>query len=646
MLIPQEKIDEAKRIYDGQAMEEIVEYLGVARWDEKSKKGLCPFHKDINPSFIWNDKNNSFHCFGCNRNYGIIDLYQDQGMTYIEAVRTLFEKTNIEYNFSMKGVHSKPTYKYPLHEDKAPGDNMISYWNKRKISKKTLDYLDIKEDDKGNTVFHYYDDNDVLLSTKYRPSRKPQKSESKCWFQKDADFTPILFNMNRVDPSKPLVITEGEPDCMSIVEAGYMNVVSVPNGCNNMKWIEQCWDWLEQFQKIIVWGDNDEPGIRARNEICNRLGTWRTYYVEVTEPIDDFGNPLDGKLPKDANEVLYFFSKEKVLEYVYNPIELPVEGVLDLAKAEEFDIQNAEGLLTGITDLDNQIYKLVFGTVNIITGKSGEGKSVFVNQVAICQALDQGYDVFVFSGELPAPVLKNWVETNMINREHITLKDGGHVRCFDQSSRLKMEQWYSGRVMIYDDSVDTTASTLLHKMEEMARKFGTKVFLIDNLMMVDLECDEESRLQAEKNFIKDLINFAKKYNVLVFLVAHPRKTGEIRVTKEDISGSSNIVNLAHMVFSVHRYSDGERAGELNERGSYKKGKEPIKYETVVEVLKNRITGLVPKVDLYFDYPSYRFYRTPRELWYRYKWDWDNKTPERTDDPNDHQIPGSENPLDD
>lgn len=646
MLIPQEKIDEAKRIYDGQAMEEIVEYLGVARWDEKSKKGLCPFHKDINPSFIWNDKNNSFHCFGCNRNYGIIDLYQDQGMTYIEAVRKLFEKTNIEYNFSMKGVHSKPTYKYPLHEDKELENNTISYWNKRKISKKTLDYLDIKEDDKGNTVFHYYDDNDVLLSTKYRPSRKPQKGEPKCWFQKNADFTPILFNMNRVDPSKPLVITEGEPDCMSIIEAGYMNVVSVPNGCNNMKWIEQCWDWLEQFQKIIVWGDNDEPGIRARNEICNRLGTWRTYYVEVTEPIDDFGNPLDGKLPKDANEVLYFFNKEKVLEYVYHPIELPVEGVLDLAKAEEFDIQNAEGLLTGITDLDNQIYKLVFGTVNIITGKSGEGKSVFVNQVAICQALDQGYDVFVFSGELPAPVLKNWVETNMINREHITLKDGGHVRCFDQQSRLKMEQWYSGRVMIYDDSVDTTASTLLHKMEEMARKFGTKVFLIDNLMMVDLECDEESRLQAEKNFIKDLINFAKKYNVLVFLVAHPRKTGEVRVTKEDISGSSNIVNLAHMVFSVHRYSDSERAGELNERGNYKKGKEPIKYETVVEVLKNRITGLVPKVDLYFDYPSYRFYRTPRELWYRYKWDWDNKTPERTDDPNEHQIPGSESPLDD
>ena len=648
MLIPQEKIDEAKEKYGENAIQEIVDFLGVAKWDERARKGSCPWHHDNSPSFIWNSKNNSFHCFSCNRNYGIIDLYLDQGMSYLEAVKRLFENVGIEYDFNTKGLQTKRNYVYPRHEDNEIGENTLKYWEKRKISKKTLDYLDIKEDEEGNTVYHYYDNNDVLMSVKYRPSRKPRDKEPKCWFQKGADFTPVLFNMNRIDPSKPLVITEGEPDCMSVVEAGYTNVVSVPNGCNNMKWIEQCWDWLEQFKQIIIWGDNDEPGIKARNEICNRLGTWRTYYVEVTEKINRPNNQLDGKLPKDANEVLYFFGKEKVIEYINNPIELPIEGVLDLASAEEFDIENAEGLYTGIKDLDNQIYKLVFGTVNIITGKSGEGKSVFVNQVAICQALEQNYDVFVFSGELPAPILKNWVETNMINREHIEMVDSGHIRKLDKDSRDKLREWYKGRVMVYDDSIDTTATTLLHKMEEMARKFGTKVFLIDNLMMIDLECDEESRLQAEKDFIKNLINFAKRFNVLVFLVAHPRKTGEIMVTKEDISGSSNIVNLAHMVFSVHRYSDNERNGEMNERGNYRRGKEPIKYETVIEVLKNRITGLVPKIELYFDYPSYRFYRTPEELWYRYKWDRDNKKPIRTDDPNDHSTPDEKrsSPIDD
>ena len=243
--------------------------------------------------------------------------------------------------------------------------------------------------------------------------------------------------------------------------------------------------------------------------------------------------------------------------------------------------------------------------------------------------------MFVFSGELPTPHLKNWVETNMIGRENITMENG-HIRHLNTEARNKMRQWYSGRVMVYDDSYDTTAKALLIKMEEMARKFGTKVFLIDNLMMVDLECSEEGRLQAEKNFIKELIFFAKKFNVLVFLVAHPRKIGgDIRISKEDIAGSSNIVNLAHTVFSVHRYTKQEKEGEEKPNGEYFKGKEPKEYDTVVEVLKNRITGLLPECELYFDYNSYRFYRTPEELWMRYKWNTDT-SPLPTTDPNNHR----------
>ena len=55
MFIPQEKIEEEKRIYDGRAMKEIVDYLAIAEWDEKAHKGLCPFHKGLNPSFICNE---------------------------------------------------------------------------------------------------------------------------------------------------------------------------------------------------------------------------------------------------------------------------------------------------------------------------------------------------------------------------------------------------------------------------------------------------------------------------------------------------------------------------------------------------------------------------------------------------------------
>lgn len=632
MLIPKEKIDEAKRLYDGQAIQEIIDYFNVDNYNGRNKSCSCPFHHDNTPSFIWNEKTNCFHCFSCNRNFGIIDLYLEKGMTYLEAVQTLFEKTNISYSFSNKGLQSKSTYKYPKREynDRIKAEE---YLNTRCISKKTMDYADVQSDINGNITFHYYDANDVLLSVKYRPSCRITKESKliKNWYQKDADNTPVLFNMNRIDPSKPLVITEGEIDTLSIIESGYTNVVSVPGGAQNMRWIEECWDWLEQFDKIIIWSDNDTPGLKMRNEVTRRLGTWRTYYIEITDANTYFTK--NTVLCKDANEVLICYGKNKILEYINHPLEMPIEGVFDLSESEDFDIESAEGLYTKIEDLDNKIYKLVFGTLNIITGKSGEGKSVFVNQIAICQALQQGYDVFVFSGELPAPVLKNWVETNMIGRDKIEMNK--HIRKFDPKARTEMRKWYKGRVMMYDDSIDTTSKSIMNKMEEMARKFGTKVFLIDNLMMVDLECTEEGRLQAEKEFIKDLILFAKKFEVLVFLVAHPRKTGETMLNKEDISGSSNIVNLAHMVFSVHRYTDNELEGQQNIKGNgYVKGKEPKTFDSCVSVLKNRITGLLPTTELYFDYNSYRFYRTPKELWFRYGWNTDT-SPLNTNDPNPH-----------
>lgn len=636
MLIPKKKIDKAKELYGDRAMMDIVAYFGLEdSYNETSKSCSCPWHKDKTPSFIWNPKNNSAHCFSCGRNYGIIDLYLAQGMSYLEAVEKLFKQVDIEYNFSNKDIQDF-SYRYPKreHSDRA---NVEKYLGLRGISTKTLDYADVQSDIYGNVAFHYYNSNDILMTVKYRLGRKfnKEKDHNKCWSQKDSDFAPLLFNMNRIDPAKPLLVVEGEIDCLSVIEAGYSNVVSIPNGCANSQWIQYNWEWLEQFDKIILWFDSDEAGIKARNDILYRLGTWRTYYIEIN-PEDTTPN---GARIKDANEVLYFKGKDRVLQYINKPLEIPVENVSDLSKAEDFDIEHAEGLYTGIKELDDQIYKLTFGTLNIITGKSGEGKSVFVNQVAICQAVQQGYDVFVFSGELPAPILRNWVETNMIGREHITMKDG-HVRVFNPEQRKLMQNWYSGKVLVYDDDYNTTATALLNKMEELARKCGTKVFLIDNLMMIDLECNEESRLQAEKEFVNKLIFFAKKYNVLVFLVAHPRKTGEIRVTKEDIAGSGNIVNLAHMVFSVHRYTAKEKEGETNTRNQYTKGKEPIPEDSCVEVLKNRITGILPLVKLYFDYPSYRFYKKPSELWFRYGWNKDT-SPIRTDDPNPHNVVAEE-----
>ena len=97
----------------------------------------------------------------------------------------------------------------------------------------------------------------------------------------------------------------------------------------------------------------------------------------------------------------------------------------------------------------------------------------------------------------------------MIGGEHIEKSDGIHIGHFKSKAKDKVRDWYSRKVGIYDDNIDATTIILLNKMKDTALKFGEKVFLIDNLMRVGLECDNESRFLAAKKFIKDLTNWIK-----------------------------------------------------------------------------------------------------------------------------------------
>lgn len=547
----------------------------------------------------------------------------ETGLTYIQAVQKLFELAGVHYSFGEHRVKDRAQYRYPKEEPQNDKSSVCEYLAKRCISRATIDYADVREDEQGNIVLNYYDTNDVLKMVKYRPSRKVQHGENKMWCQKNADTTPLLFNMNRINATEPLVICEGELDCLALIESGCKNTVSVPLGANNHGWIEENWDWLEQFDTIIMCGDNDEAGRKMIKNVAPRLGTWRIKIAELpTEYTSESGRVVS---LKDANDVLFRMGHEALRNAILNAKDTPVPSSVDFADIPDVDLNDIDGIQTGFRDIDRNLLRLFFGTFNIISGRPGAGKTSFLYQL-INNAMDDGVNCWIYSRELNNWLSKNWqiqiFAGNRNIKECTDAKTSAKYYIVPKETKKSISEFYRGRLTFYRDDYPNDKDSLIQAMIDNRRKYGVKVFLLDNLMTIDLGGNDENVNERQTAFVNSLIQFAVKYDACVILVAHPRKMidGQADVDLYDIAGSSNIINLAHRALGLRRVSDKEKSGIMNKRGDgYEKPPNP--YSVIVTAIKDRLRGMAgQQYGLHYDKPSRRFFSNPEEYDKQYKWD--------------------------
>lgn len=617
MQIDREAILQAKEKLGDRNAQIIVEELGITDFDEKNMKCCCPFHQEDHASFIYNKKAFNFRCFGsCGRSYDILDVFMYKGATYAEACKKLFELAEMPYSFGELGVKTKRHYRYPHEVPCTDKSKVYAYFEQRKISRETLDALDVRQDSEGNVVFNYYDTNDVLTMVKYKPSHKVQHGQAKCWCQQNSDTAPLLFNMNRINVNSPLLICEGEPDCLSAIEAGFKNAVSVPLGSSNLHWIDENLEWLDQFESIIICADNDDAGVKMQKECVPRLGSWRTKVVDI--PAIPIGNT--GRVTKDLNEILYVCGKDKVLELILDAKDSPVPSVADLSDVEPTEYEDVDGVTTGLKAIDDELMRLFFGTLTIVSGQPGSGKSSLLTQLA-CNSLDNDISTRLFSGELPNGVEKSWFNYIFAGPRNITdaiSRRGNPYKKISTTTLAEINKTYKGRWHIYRDDYDNTLDKLIASMTDTVRKYGARCLILDNFMCIDTETSEEE-LRSQTDTIKKLIEFAKKYQVAVILVCHPRKMDAgTNVGIYDIAGTSNIVNLAHRTIGLRRVTDAERE---NAAKYSEKRRQLLKYDVIVTVVKDRMFGRQNiDVGLYYDPASRRFFSDMDEYDRRFSWD--------------------------
>ena len=465
---------------------------------------------------------------------------------------------------------------------------------------------------KGNDhilVFPFYDENGVLRFVKYRKTDFDKaRDKNKEWCE--ADTMPILFGMDQCQDFDSLVITEGQIDSLSVSQAGIPNAVSVPTGAKGFTWVENCWDWLQKFQEVIIFGDCEKGKITLVDELSRRLQC----RVRVVQQADYLGE-------KDANDILRKYGPQAIRDAVAGAQILPVDHVKRLADVEAVDLNTLEKIRTGITNLDRVISGLYYGQVILLTGKRGEGKSTFMGML-IAEALNQGKKVLAYSGELPDYHFKRWLDLQLAGPHNvITTYNQFSDPEYSLSGETveKLNRWYYNQAFLYDNNAldGDEYESLLDTIEKSIQRYGINLVCIDNLMTaIDVSSAENQYIQ-QSQFVRNLKQIAVRYNVAVILVAHPRKTqGEVS-DNDAVSGSSDITNRVDLVLSYAKNKEDELEG----------GK--------VFVLKNRMTGRLAlkesAVSVSYDPVSKRIYSPQGGPNVKYFWEVPQREFDSTDD---------------
>lgn len=594
----------------------IAESYGVAQWNPNKLNGLCPFHNESHPSFSYNRKDYSAHCFSCGESTDVIRALMDgDNLSFVDAAKKLFELAEMDVLWDK--VHTDRKYRYP-HEEGELTQDVIDYMALRGISEKTLRDCGIQSDGKGNMAFPYRDENGTLLTMKYRPARKIDKTkgERKHWAQADADTTPILFNMNRCNPDYPLVCTEGEIDCLAVYEAGYHNVVSIPNGAQGMQFLSQCYDWLDQYKEIILAGDADEAGQKFNKEASTRLGAWRCKTLDIpTSGISPFTQ--EEMRVTDCNEVLVCYGKEYLLNLIRNAHETPIQSVVDIMDVKPIDTSTMDGVETGILPLDRMLGKLYYSSVTLLSGKAGAGKSSFVSTI-MCNAMDQGINVFLYSGELNAQTNRSWLDYIFAGPREVECcqtSNGGEYWRVKPEVTEQISKHYRGRCFLYKDGQTSDIDALLQSAEEVVRRYDCKVLVFDNLMTIST-ADSDEELVSQKEIMLKMVAFARKFDVAILTVVHLRKMARgQQATLEDISGSAKIGNLAARNLTLARVTDEDKAGAKDSQLP-----EDLRgYDVCITCSKERYRGKVGSVGTFYDPTCRRFYTNMDEYDKKYGW---------------------------
>ena len=446
-------------------------------------------------------------------------------------------------------IYVKPE---PLEVVTEVSTKVEEWFQSRGISKETLKALKVSEGlefmpqtgKQENAIHFNYFVGGELINIKYRDGRKNFK------LFKGAE--KVFYNIDNIVGYEYCIIVEGEMDALSLYEAGISNVISVPNGAtlnsNNLDYLDNCIDYFSDKEKIIIAVDSDEAGQALQSELVRRLGAEICYIANF----DDC---------KDANEYLLKYGKQKLAECISGAKPVPLENVTTFRDIEgeitDF-VKNGfkKGYQIGIPNFDD-IFSTYTGQFITVTGIPSSGKSDFVDQMVVGYNQNYGWKTAFASPEnaptyLHAHKLMRKVWQDMPRKDQIG------------SDRWNQVADHVNDNFFFIDMDRYTLESVLRKGAELVKRKGIKCLVIDPFNKVrDVDAKTEDVNRYTMEYLTKIETFAKKFDVLVIVVAHPTKmykdgNGKIEEpTMYNIKGGGEWYDASYHGLLVHRDYDNK-----------------------------------------------------------------------------------------
>lgn len=502
--------------------------------EEGKSQGICPLcshdrkpknQKDKCASYDW--ERGLGTCHNCNKTFQL-------------------------HTFNRKGkaekVYVKPTQP---EEQAAVNDKVAEWFASRGISRSTLYEVGVTDGDEfmpqtgkvEHAIQFNYFVGDQLVNVKYRDGRKNFK------LYKGAE--KVFYNINSIVGYEYCVIVEGEMDVLALHEAGVTNAVSVPNGAtlntNNLEYLDNTIDYFLDQEKIIIAVDSDEAGQALQQELIRRLGTEVCYIATF----DDC---------KDANEYLIKYGKEKLISRITAATPVPLENVTTFRDIEgdvtDF-VRNGfkPGYQVGLRDFDS-IFSTYTGQFITVTGIPSSGKSDFVDQMCVGYNQLYGWKTAYASPEN---------QPTFLHAHKLMRKMWGGM---PSEADINTEKWNTIADMCnssfyHIDMEKYTLEHVLKKGAELVKRKGIKCLVIDPYNKVRSAKPSTDVNQYTLDYLEQIDVFAKKYDVLVIVVAHPTKmykdgNGKIEEpTMYNIKGGGEWYDASYHGLLVHRDYDAQ-----------------------------------------------------------------------------------------